>query len=318
VDELMIAAQHNRMLATMATEAFAHHQIRRREDGRWLLQRREDGSWDSIFLAEIVALYGGRLLVHGDVETVLFAGYTDDRSVDGLLRWIADSDSSYVAGKAQAGMKLPMECSEPRVAAATLLQRAADRIEENVADYHADDFDLDDGEDGEHAESDRAWLHLLTVLGQLAAQLGDGYAPPADGDVHRWGAAAADLLRGDSLRDVKQRLQDDGDEGEDVYDLGDVTSPRVFYAHAAVRRLCALLDAERAATTPAGAPMPADALPLRLSPITRVAVEAEREACAALCDLAAEDYGGSDSGPDLAAYEQSVAIAAAIRARSAP
>jgi hypothetical protein len=51
------------------------------------------------------------------------------------------------------------------------------------------------------------------------------------------------------------------------------------------------------------------------APVAGDVVAAEREACAQLCDLAAEDYGGSDSGADLAAYEQAVALAVAIRAR---
>lgn len=61
---------------------------------------------------------------------------------------------------------------------------------------------------------------------------------------HEWLSEAIDMLRrGDELEDVRRWLFGETSDAELCSGLGEVVAPRVIYAHAAVVRLCELLDA---------------------------------------------------------------------------
>lgn len=92
-----------------AMESLKDHRIAELAPGRWLLRGDVALGW----VAEVIVLHGGsRLLVHGSVDTVVFAGYSGgvDASFTGLLRWAAgwghrgyDSCFDYISTKAAAG-----------------------------------------------------------------------------------------------------------------------------------------------------------------------------------------------------------------------
>jgi len=85
---------HHEHMFELATAAFAEHRIVKNEGplpdpNRWHIRR--EGT--SMYWVEIVHLFGGRLLVHGDIQEVLWkggpAGWRE--SID----WVANSDISY-------------------------------------------------------------------------------------------------------------------------------------------------------------------------------------------------------------------------------
>jgi len=234
------AAAYARNLEALARDAFAGHELRESAPGRWRIQRREsDGRWSVFYAAEIVVLWGGKLLVHGDVAPVIFAG-GDSGDVTATLHWIAESSVDYLTPKATVGMGTSMETVDTDVAAGELLQRAADRIEENVCDWPCDALGLEVDPDAPAFARDTAVFTFLWFVARLHAELGG-----ADRAVQRWAAAATKLLRGDRLDDVREQLIHGGEDPESLYELGDVPDPRVFYARGAVQRLRALLDSAR-------------------------------------------------------------------------
>lgn len=200
-------------LVRLATDAFALHAIRKREPGRWLLQRQHDGRWTGNYSAEVIATWHGELYVGGDVDFVLFRGYGDSRDPEAILRWMGHHADvrGYVRSKACIGTGWQLtDAFDDAVA------------REDVADWLAQREPGPPDDDGDT----------------------DGGCPEGAAVLRR----ALELIdKGHPLDDVKAYLYDEGQESEDVARLGLVVAPRVYYAHAAVRRLCALLDAERAA-----------------------------------------------------------------------
>lgn len=116
-------------LMSEARAAFERHELRRSSEGRWSLHRKlSDGSWDSIFWIEVIVLAGGKLLVHGDIEHVLFAYYSD-RDPLNVVRWMGqcrDIDY-YVHQKATIGTgRKAIDTDDDRVAAWQLAARIED------------------------------------------------------------------------------------------------------------------------------------------------------------------------------------------------
>lgn len=250
MDSPLTRAAYERNLRALAARAVGAHEIRERGPGRWYLQRpRPEGGWCWSHAAEVVLLRGGRVLVCGDVDPVIFAGFGADAGEDAAraaLAWVAGMAGRYLVAKAAAGLKVPLEAPDSEVAAGELLQRAAARIEENVCDEVLD-HDFDHAHDDDDLQDrDRAALDLLAFLAVLQREIGG-----ADPYVALQGRAAARLLRGDPLDEVKAYLLDGDEDPASLYHLGDVTDGRVFYAQAVVQRLCVLLDAEAAASKPA-------------------------------------------------------------------
>ncbi len=92
----MNRSEYDAQMKKMASEAYAEHRLVRTGDDRWLIR-----GTDAFYWAEVVVLAGNRLLVHGDVEAVLFKGSQGDGPL-GLVSWIARSGIDYLSGKIEA------------------------------------------------------------------------------------------------------------------------------------------------------------------------------------------------------------------------
>lgn len=102
------AQSGTRDLMSMATEAFARHELVDNPcEGWWRIARKDpDGRIDGNYAAEIISLWGGRLFVGGDIEDCVFAYYSDSRDPVAKLRWIGKCEDVgwYVCQKAQIGL----------------------------------------------------------------------------------------------------------------------------------------------------------------------------------------------------------------------
>jgi hypothetical protein len=209
-------------LRRQAAEAFSRHVIRRRSDGRWLLQRRykDDKGWDCVYAAEVISLWGGELYVGGDIDFVIFAHYNDTRSHESKLRWMGEHTDLgyYVRQKASIGTgRQLIDVYESDAAEAQLREWLAERTEQLGEDH-------DEEEDG---PLDVDGDELVTTINEMLQWMPDD---------------PGEMLR--RLHDVSPSFMDDR------YELGMVLAPRVYFAHAALRRLCDLLDAETDNATP--------------------------------------------------------------------
>jgi hypothetical protein len=198
-----------------ARSAYASHQIRHRDKRSWLLQRRyEDGDgWDGCFATEVVSLWGGALYVGGDIEHVIFARYSDKGEAVYKVRWMGRHDEvdGYVSEKATIGTGRKLIEHYDRAIAEFDLARELERIEKEDGDWP-----------GALSTSDQ----------QLRATMREM--------IHR-----APYYR----EELMNRLHATGsDFVHDATYIGIVTAPRVYYAHAALRRLCELLDEETKCT----------------------------------------------------------------------
>lgn len=91
--------RRHEQLTGLAAKAFSNHDQISCEDGRWYI-----ASSSSVFYwAEVVWLRGGKLLVHGDIEAVIFDGGGDFIGIE-RARFFADSDIDYITSKASMGM----------------------------------------------------------------------------------------------------------------------------------------------------------------------------------------------------------------------
>lgn len=191
------AERYHRNMLSIATDAFDHHYVREYSTNRWLLMRPlKDGGWDGTYATEIVALWRGSLLVHGDIDTVIFARYTDTNDPIGCVRWIGtNSDIRYYAAqKAAAGTGRELVYAIDDAVFAQELRRLR-------REYKAED----------------------------AREAID--------------AALNSMRHGEPLEMVRHNLATEWAlESEDVYALGKVVAPRVYFAHAALKRLCHLID----------------------------------------------------------------------------
>jgi hypothetical protein len=248
-------AEYERRLAADATRAFANHEIRERSEGRWVLQRRgADGRWESTYWTEVLVLRGGKLLVHGDIEHVLFAYYGDSRAPERVLRWMGDCTDLgyYVTQKARIGTGRELiDVDDDRVAAHQIaeelrepLAREVERDGEPWAPPLAE-ADPDDAEDVEWFRFDRA-MDVVRFLAALIDALREADDATGSREVSVLAGGLAQLGRGEPVAEVRRALYDGNIDVETIARLGVVIAPRVFFAHAALRRLCALLDAERA------------------------------------------------------------------------
>lgn len=95
-----------------AKEMFRNHILWKKEKRRWKLVRPyKDGAFNSSFWAEIVALSGGTLLVHGDFAPTLFCYYSGNPESKNdplaMLRWIGSKPqfTNYLFQKARLGLQ---------------------------------------------------------------------------------------------------------------------------------------------------------------------------------------------------------------------
>lgn len=200
-----------------AERAFADHAIRRRSEGRWLIQKRyDDGAWNCTFATEVISLARGELYVGGDIDFVIFGIYGDTADHEDKLRWMGrHSDFGYyVHQKACIGTgRTLIDVYDSDAAEAQLREWLAERTEQLGEDH-------DEEDDGP----------LDVAADELVATIND---------MIRWMPDDPGEMLG-RLHSVSPSFMDDRHE------LGMVIAPRLYFAHAALRRLCDLLDAERA------------------------------------------------------------------------
>jgi len=198
-----------------ARRTFAAHQLQQCSPDRWRLATRDtDGRWRLEGWTEVVALGGGRLLVHGDYEHCMFQGHASD-SAEGLVRWLGRSTTlGYIHEKATIAMgNLLVDDEDDDALADDLAEMIYDRID-SVVDERGT------------PEDERQLKEVLAKDDRFSLLC----------EAHRY----VKMRRYDAA-DVRDRLMGHF-ESEDLYGLGRLPATPVFCAHAAVARLCALLD----------------------------------------------------------------------------
>lgn len=196
----------------IARSQFMHHQVRREEHGRWLLQKRhEDGGWDWNMAAEIVALWDDKsLFVGGDIQNLVFSYGPKD--IDERLRWIGHSGDimHYVHEKASIGTGSAIADGwVPEVAAYTLDTEMDEWRNELI-----DDMVVDDPAAIEQLDNDDTLRALHEARDTIVY---DGEQAVLD---HLFRAGVFD--------------------GGDILNLSPVPASGVIFAWAAVNRLCKL------------------------------------------------------------------------------
>lgn len=92
------AAQVVSTVHDLAGRAFARHEVRVLTEDRVVCGRPGSNS----YAFEVARLGWGRVIVHGDIEPVVFRGGDGGGLLD-RLAWLAGSDRTYLAGKSQDG-----------------------------------------------------------------------------------------------------------------------------------------------------------------------------------------------------------------------
>lgn len=87
-------------LVNLSTLAFEDHRIVTAEPRRWLLK----GNHGITFWVEIVVLSNSKLLVHGDIDAVIFAYGGKSYTPAQLVQWIGSSNLAYAKEKASIGI----------------------------------------------------------------------------------------------------------------------------------------------------------------------------------------------------------------------
>ncbi len=226
------AAVRMAKLSTAAREAFAKHVIVSKHPGRWMIK----AHGTSMFWVEIVVLRGGHLLVHGDIDHVLFGNYhpTTDAPED-VVRWMGMKSGpvAYVREKAAIGMgdgyRLVMEydAKQMRYEIERVREKRLDELRDARAAECLDDNPADECPPDE------------PPCGECEERFRDDAVVGACED-----ALECDL---DAGPDAARTILSDALDGEDIPD-GLVVSSRLVYAHAALKRLVQLLDEEAANT----------------------------------------------------------------------
>jgi hypothetical protein len=210
----MTREKYRQNMIRMANEAFENHLIADRREGRWFLARPTVAGWDDqrkrwdwCFATEIIAdLWGGGLYVGGDIDHVIFRSYPG--SPEARVRWMggrSGGQDSYFVEKAIIGTG-----------------------RELIEQYQ-----------GDIAHADLTALQK-EITEDVDRPLGKTFTDTVEAieDIKR---CRFDMNRDEVIRDL---LATGYFDSERIYDTGMVITPRVFYAHAALRRLCDLLDQE--------------------------------------------------------------------------
>jgi hypothetical protein len=240
-------SRYNEKMWKQSRKAFDRHEIRTRGEGRWTIQRRnsrpEDSDatgntgWTWIMGAEIVCMGHQAIAVVGDIDSMVFAHGGND-----YLRrifWMGRSTSlGYIQEKAQIGTtsRELVTSYEADVARSDLEYRIRERLGELERDDDPTDEELEKQIDKEVAK----------LLGERSLT---GYMHDCehhDAEVRAYVETYHWYVE-DGPHSVFNHLYNYNGvefEAEYICDIGDVISPRVFYAHAAVARLAELLAKE--------------------------------------------------------------------------
>lgn len=215
------AKKRHEQLKREAHDAFADHEIRYSEEehGRWLLQGRDKaGHWTGVFAAEVVALWGGRIYVGGDIQGVEFAYGPIKRGPRCLIRWMGECTDIgyYVAQKAAIGSassRNAVEVFDAEVATEEL-KALCDAERQELSEY-------DDGDDCRHSRRHKERIEELEEIIERGCF-----------DEHELHVALSENLDSDFLCDLGA--------------VGMVLNSKVHYAHAAMARLCEIWKVQAA------------------------------------------------------------------------
>lgn len=223
-------------LAKASVEAFSSHSIVSRSTspsrsgdlGRWVMR---DAKRSSFYWVEVAELYGGTLIVHGDIQFVVFRMYDVTGNPGRYLRWMNRPSPSdhYMREKAHDSRFDQCRVYTPSIAAEDALDWLSEQSEEDL----------------KHHELRWKRMHLRPPVHTFKESFQEACR-----------RVAADELRYQQAGDVWSSMFDDS---ETWGGWGWVTSPQFAYVWAALRRLCALLDEEESATL--AAPESATTLP---------------------------------------------------------
>jgi hypothetical protein len=209
----MSERDYDRNLHTLAERAFAEHELVRCDHDdpvkarRWEIAKRAEKGWQPFYYTEVVCLAGGRLFVHGDIAPVFYAACDVSSGID-VPRWIAGADFDYTVRKAECGHTGKAHAIVPEVALRDLSDRASILREDRNRDGA-----------GRFAKPP---THIQSRI--------DLYAE------------ARAMIRKDASVDGAFRfLYDRGMDPEEFSTSGKVADPKLHYAYAALRRLCALV-----------------------------------------------------------------------------
>lgn len=185
-----------------AREAFVKHTIAKQSEGRWLL--RQPGA--SHFWIEVVVLAGGHLLVHGDIQAVIFGHYH------------AHKDAT------------------PEAVARQTVYWMAQRL------YPDDGYFIEKASIGGTAD-ETIWTYdegvLRTEIEALIRESADAHPDTLQGLQD-----ALDSVGADSLEETQRMVCEALDGDSESIPRGRRISSAMIYAHAALRKLASLLDAE--------------------------------------------------------------------------
>jgi hypothetical protein len=200
-------------LKQRAKENYQNHQIVKSSEGRWLLQKRyeDDSGWESNFWTEIVSLHGGQLYVGGDIDHVIFAYYSAPEDIRG-------TSYEHLAKVRWMGKDTDFDYYIRQKATMGTGRQLIEVYDEELAEEYIRDYikELKECIDASSEQQDR-----IDELEDLVDS---------------------------SLEDEQHTMQElwriDPDFAMDCGSFR-VTAPRLYFAHAALARLCELLDAER-------------------------------------------------------------------------
>lgn len=247
-----------KQLIGLALDDFKDHEIMSASPGRWTIAKKyADGKWTSSYLTEIITCRVG-VFVSGDIDSVIFAGGDRGDSDRARLNWAASSNvAGYLDGKARMGFNSsthnPAEETDDETAIAEIQEHtfeAYQRICEGV--LAEDDWEPDSDEPDPPAAFSRetgkiectCGAHLAELLKRVDADIRESR------EIRAWADAIESIGGGTPLELVRNELYDDlvqadvCDVGEMIGDIGIVTASRVYYAHAACKKLAELLEAE--------------------------------------------------------------------------
>jgi hypothetical protein len=191
-----------------ATKDFSRHRMTEVGPGHWRIKRPKE----SPFWADIVVLGGNRAIsVWGDIEACTFAYCSGATTPEHVVHWMANADPSYYGKqKAEIGMG---------------------------------------GVGVDQYESDIAENDLKSILAEEPENWGEAWPDVEETYEDAFDAAIARLRLGVDVQHIHSQLMDalhnvDSDAWEWIPQIGRVTSSRVIYALAAIRRLAELMKAK--------------------------------------------------------------------------
>ena len=196
-----------------ARKSFEKHEIVKWSEGRWLLK--QPGT--STFWFEVVVLAGGYLLVHGDIQAVMFGCYHANENnlptttARQMVLWMGTRkrpDDGYFIEKAGIG----------GTADETIWTYDEDTLREEIADLIKE---VSDGEVDEDDEVDSRKHDRREELEEILTRVGDV-----------------------SLEEIQSQVYDALEGDAESIPRGKLLSSSMVYAHAALQRLTKLLEAE--------------------------------------------------------------------------